>query len=559
MEVFLELTLIIVLATVVGIVMKLLKQPLIVGYIFSGILAGPYFFNILHAKEEMELFSKLGIAVLLFIVGLNLNPRVIREVGKVSLLTGIGQVVLTSVVGFVIALLLGIDRIAAMYVAIALTLSSTIIVLKLLSDKGDLEHLYGKIAIGFLIIQDIIATFILLLISSFSQSADSGFALTIGLLLLKGMQVTIVLYLVCEYVLPKLSRFIASSSELLFLFSITWGLGIASLFAVIGFSVEIGALIAGVTLSLTPFAYEISSRLKPLRDFFIVLFFILLGSQMVLDNIVSLLIPAIALSLFVLIGNPIIMILLLNMQGYKRKTSFMAGLAIAQISEFSLILAALGFSIGHLSQEVLSLITLVGLITIAGSTYLMQYTESLFVRLEKVLKLLEIRKHNNREMLASGEKFDFLLFGYDRVGYDFVKTFKKLDRPFLVIDFNPASIARLEEESIPFRFGDAQDAEFLNELHLEQSKLIVSTIPDIKINLLVVKKIRKRNHHAIVLVIAHTANQAQELYDAGATYVILPHYLGARYASGMITRLGLDQSAFKEEREKHIRHLEKRK
>lgn len=558
MEVFVELTLIILIATCVAVVMKLLKQPLIVGYIFAGILAGPYFFNVLHAKHEIELFSKLGIAVLLFIVGLNLNPRVIREVGKVSLLTGVGQVLVTSVIGFGIALVLGIDRIAAMYVAIALTLSSTIIVLKLLTDRGDLQRLYGKIAIGFLLVQDIIATFILLFVSSFSKGSDTDIVLTVGLLLLKGIQLTIALYLISEYVLPRLSKFIASSSELLFLFSMTWGLGLASLFSVLGFSVEIGALIAGVMLSLTPFSYEISARLKPLRDFFVVLFFVLLGSQMVLADFAKLISPALLLSIFVLFGNPIIMIMLLNLLGYKRRTGFMAGLAVAQISEFSLILAALGFNMGHISQEVLSLITLVGLITIAGSSYLMQYSDVLYPRVEKFLKLLELRKSNKREINATGESYECILFGFDRGGRDFVTTFEKLGKPFLIVDFDPSSINRLQDAQVPFRFGDAEDVEFLDELQLDRVKLIVSTIPEIKTNLLLTKKIRSVNEKAIIVILCHNTDQATALYEAGATYIVMPHYLGTKYASHLIAKLGLDKKAFTEEREKHMKDLLKK-
>lgn len=559
MDIFIELTFIIAVATLFSILSRILKQPLIVGYILAGIFSGPYFLNILQSSEYIELFSKIGITALLFIVGLHLNPRVIREVGKVSLITGIGQVIFTSVIGFLIAVSLGIERIAAFYVAIALTFSSTIIILKLLSDRGDLNKLYGKIAIGFLLIQDIIAIIILLLIPSFTKVSEQSPIYEIGLLVLKGAAVLFVLYFVSGHVMPRVSRFVASSQELLFLFSIAWGFGLASLFYTFGFSVEIGALIAGVTLSLTPFAYEIGARLKPLRDFFIVLFFVLLGSQMAFDNIGIFVLPAIILSLFVLIGNPVVVIVLMNLLGFKRRTGFMAGLTVAQISEFSLILAALGFSVGHLSREVLSLVTLVGLVTIVGSTYFILYAEKIYPYVENILKLLELKRAKKRETGVDIEKYDIILFGYDRVGQDFVNAFHKLERPFVVVDFNPLSIKRLQDAGIPNRFGDAEDLEFLGELTLEQVKLAVSTIPDPKTNILLTRKIKSESREAIVIVISHNVDQAEELYKEGATYVIMPHYLGARYASHMITRLGLDINAFKEEREKHLEYLEKRK
>lgn len=555
MSVFNELAAIIALATAVSIIMRMLKQPLIVGYILTGILAGPYFLNILHSHEQIDLFSKIGITVLLFIVGLHMNPRVIKEIGKVSIIAGLGQVVVTTGIGFLLAIILDIERIAAIYIAIALTFSSTIIILKLISDKGDLHKLYGKIAIGFLLVQDIVATFVLLTISSASSAHNTDFPIFALQLILKGLLLFVNLYIIGVYTLPKLSKFIGGSQELLFLFSLSWGLGLASVFYILGFSAEIGALVAGVILSMTPFAYEAGSRLKPLRDFFVVLFFIFLGSQMVLENISSLIIPVILFSLFVLIGNPVIMIIIMNLLGFQRKTNFMTGIAIAQISEFSLILATLGFNTGHITQQTLSLITLVGLVTIPGSTYLILYSEKIYQKVEKFLRFIELRKKIKTESVGDKGTYELLLFGYDRAGEDFVRAFKKLDKSFLVVDFNPESIQKLETQNIPNRYGDAENVEFLEELNMKFTKLVVSTIPDNKVNLLLTKYIRGLNQKTIIIVLTYDRFDAKQLYDTGATYVVVPHYLGARHITNMIARLGLDTSAFKEERDKHFENL----
>ncbi|HLB60397.1 MAG TPA: cation:proton antiporter family protein [Patescibacteria group bacterium] len=558
MELFIEMTLIVVLAAVVSFVMRLLKQPLVVGYIFTGILVGPYALDILHATEHVELFSKIGITVLLFIVGLHLSPKVIQEVGKVSLVTGVGQVLLTSLVGFFIALFLGIEKIAALYIAIALTFSSTIIILKLLSDRGDLNKLYGRISIGFLIVQDIIAALILLFVSAFANAANVNIVLLAGFLLAKMLIVLVWLYLISSYVIPRLMKYVARSSELLFLFSLAWGLGLASMFSTIGLSVEIGALIAGVILSLTPYAYEIGSRLRPLRDFFILLFFILLGSQMVLDQVQDLIIPAIVLSLFVLIGNPVIMVILMNLLGFKKKTGFMAGLTVAQISEFSLILASLGFNSGHIPRDILSLITMVGLITIAGSTYFIMYADDIYPHVERLLRYLQLIKVKRDDTITEAEYYEMILFGFDRVGLDFIEAFKKFNRSYLVVDFNPASIKRLIDHAISYRFGDAEDIEFLEELGLSKVKLVVSSIPDHKTNVLLARTLKKINPRAIVITIGHTNAQARELYREGVTYVIMPHYLGARHVTRMMARYGLDKSLYKEEQQKHIDFIQKR-
>lgn len=558
MSVFVEISLLLAVTTFVTIFVKKLKQPLVVGYIISGILAGPYFLDILHSTHELELFSKVGIVFLLFIVGLHLNPKVIKEVGNVSLITGIGQVLFTSLVGFLISIALGIETTAAIYVAIALTFSSTIIILKLIADKKDLQKLYAKIAIGFLLVQDIVATIILIIVAVISQGSEASLSETLMLTGLKGLGIFVALLLFNKLLLTKITDFVATSQELLFLFSLTFGVGLASLFAIAGFSIEIGALVAGVVLSATAYADEIASRMKPLRDFFIVIFFILLGSQLIITNLASLIGPAIVLSLFVLIGNPIIVILIMNMLGYNRKTGFLAGLTVAQISEFSLILASLGFQVGHLSQEVLSLVTLVGLVTIAGSTYLIIYSDKIFPYAKRMLQILELLKRKKNQKGSVEENYTSLLFGYDRVGHNFISVFEKQDESFVVIDFNPDSIQRLIEDDIPHLYGDASDIEFLEELPIRKPKLAVSTIPDFVTNKLILAFLQSRNKKIQFIPIAHTVHEAKELYDLGAAYVIIPQHLGAEFAAKLIHKLKAEPKLYTRERTKHLKKLEQR-
>ncbi|MBI5122824.1 cation:proton antiporter [Candidatus Roizmanbacteria bacterium] len=557
MNIFLELTEIVFIAIIISLIMRFLKQPLIVGYLLSGILAGPFFFNALHTKEFIEILSKIGVTILLFIVGLNMSPRVIKEIGKVALITGIGQVIITTTIGYFAAIALGLGHVPALYISIGLTFSSTIIVLKLLSDKGDLNKLYGRVAIGFLLVQDILAALILVFVSSFSGNSQISLPMSLLIILLKSIQVAIILYLVTTYLLPKFMRFVAVSQELLFLFSIAWGLVLASLFYMYGFSAEIGALVAGICLSVTPYAYEIGSRLKPLRDFFIVLFFILIGSQMQIGVIPHIILPAIALSLFVLLIKPIIMHFIMHVARFKSKTAYLTAVTTSQISEFSLILAAVGFSVGKLSQNELSLITLVGLITITGSAYIIQYADKIYPHVEGLIKKFEFIKSNTETNMAE-HFYEVILFGFDRVGYDFINLFKKLNKECLVVDFNPHLIRALERENIPFKYGDVEDVEFLQDLSLDTIKMGISTIPDFKTSLLLLQSIRKVNKSAIVILLSHDLDDAKELYKHGASYVIMPHYLSARHASEIINKLGFDKKDFAEEKEKHLAYIEKR-
>lgn len=555
MEIFIEISLILGITVLISGLIRLLKQPLIIGYILSGIIVSPYFLDLVQSTETIKVFSQIGVALLLFIVGLSLSPKVIKEVGKVSLVTGIGQIVFTSLFGFLISRLLGFSNIVSIYIAIALTFSSTIIIMKLLSDKKDLEKLYGKISIGFLLVQDIFVIILLIVISSFSGNLGlESFSLRsvlFGLLLIIGF------ILISIFILPKLSRFFAKSQEFLFLFSVGWGLGLAALFHYLGFSMEIGALAAGIALSMSPFHYEISSKMRPLRDFFIILFFILLGSQMVFGNINELILPAIIFSLFILIGNPLIVIILMGILGYKKKTGFQAGFTVAQISEFSLILIGLGVSVGHLTNEILSLVTIVGLITISGSTYLILYSNKLYPYFSKILSIFERKNIKKNEQKSNN--FELMLIGYNRIGYDLLKSFKKLKKKFLVIDYNPDTILELSKKNIECRYGDVEEDEFLNELDFSNTKMVVSTIPDFETNLLVVDKIREINKETIVIVISHDIEEANLLYKRGATYVIMPHFLGGNHASKMIDEYQLDLNKFIKEKDNHIKYLKNKK
>jgi Kef-type K+ transport system membrane component KefB len=558
METFIELSVIIGITLLISGLMRLLKQPLIIGYILTGVIVSPHFLNIVQSADSIGTFAQIGIALLLFMVGLSLNPKIIKDVGKVSLITGVGQVIFTSVCGFLISKLFGFSTIVSLYIAFALAFSSTIIIMKLLSDKKDLETLYGRISIGFLIVQDLIVILILMIISSI-QAGINFTVLAFGTFF-KGIGLLLLLFLLSKYILPGLTKIIAKSQEFLLLFSISWCFIIATLFDYFNFSIEAGALLAGITLSLSPYHYEISSKMKPLRDFFIVLFFILLGSQMVFTNMTQFILPIIIFSLFILIGNPLIVMILMGMLGYTKRNSFLAGLTVAQISEFSLILVALGVKVGHLTNEILSLVTVIGLITIAGSTYMILYANKIYPHISKYLKIFERKgKKVDEHKYHKDGFYPLILFGYNRIGYDILESFKKMKKKILIIDFDPEIITKLAKEGFDCKYGDANDSELLDEINFSKTKMVVSTIQDLDTNLLLINKIKESNKKVIITVVSHQIDEAMELYDAGATYVLMPHFLGGHHASTMIQEYKLNINKFLKEKVAHLEHLKKRK
>ncbi len=545
MNAFTEISIILLITTIISLIMNSLRQPLVIGYIISGIVAGPYVLSILSSSEQIELFSKIGITILLFIVGIGLNPLVIKEFGKVSLLAGSLQIILISLVGFFVVNFLGFDNLTSLFIALTLTFSSTIIVLKLLADKGDINNFYGKIVIGVLLVEDIVATCILLFLSTLSSSGGLSIQEILAALAIKALIIAIVLVIFSKYILPKIGNWFAASQELLFIASLSWGLSIAALFATMGFSIEIGALIAGVALSMSPFAYEIMSRMKPIRDFFVTMFFILLGSHLVLDGITALIVPAIILSLFVLITKPLIIMTVMSLLGYKKKIGFMASTSLSQISEFSLILATLALSYKYISQEAVTLITLVGIVTMAGSSYMIIYASQIYEKTKHFLRVFDIiRVGNGKIENHNSDQYESILFGYDRVGSYFTHAMEKINTKFVVVDFNPRSIQKLKKENIEHRYGDAEDIEFLDELGLSKVKLIVSTIPEYEANSIILKHYKKINPGGIIILISHDVNEAKRLYEHGATYVIVPHNLGAHHAAKMIAEYGFDIEKF---------------
>jgi len=554
-DVFIEVSLVIFIAFFISLVMRMLKQPLIIGYILTGILVSPYFLNIVRFEESISTLGHYGVTILLFMVGISLNPGYFKEIGKISLITGLGQILFTFSIGFLISVFLGYSLIESMYISIALTFSSTIIIMKLISDKGDIDKLYGKISIGFLIVQDIVAMAILVLISAFNVQSGAGELLF--LIISKIVLILTAIYIFTKYALSNFISYASKNQEFLFLFSLMWCFTLASLFHLLGFSSEIGALIAGIVLAIFPERYEIASKVRPLRDFFLILFFVVLGVQMTFETSGNFIIPAIILSIFVLFGNPIIVMILMGAFGYTKKTGFLAGLTVAQISEFSLIIASLGLRNGHISQEIVSMITLIGIMTIAGSSYFITYSERIYALLSNYLSIFEKKTKISEKDFKNKNTGEIILFGADRTGKNILNVIENSKERFLIIDYNPKIIKNLSKRGYNSVYGDASNLELLNELNFKESKMLISTISDIETDILLIKTILKSNKNAIIIVIAHKIEDAIKLYEEGASYVIMPHFLGSIHASLMIQKYGLNIEEFLKEKSNHIESLKK--
>jgi len=550
-DAFAQLSVVIVLATVVALIMRVLKQPLLIGHIITGIIVGPSVFSLVDDHNLFQVYSDIGIALLLFIIGLELNAAVIRRLGKVVIFTAIALLITVGCLGFIAADLTGFTRTEGLIIGLSLFFSSTIIIAKVLSDKRELTRLHGQLAIGIILIDDIVATFALLFVA-----AGGGHSLTtgeIGTLVLKGVGLAALGVVIGAKVLPKLSKFIAASQELLFLFAIAWGFGVATIVSKAGFSIEIGALFAGVMLAHLPYAAEIGARLKPLRDFFIVLFFVVLGEGLAFSDFSAVIGPALIFSAIVIVAKPLIVMTSLGAMRYTKRTSFKTAVNLSQVSEFSIVLVVLATSTGMVEPKVSVAITLVALITIALSTYLMKYDNVLYAKLERLLQVFEQPLTRERENKV--KTYPLILFGYKKGGHEFVKTFRNIKKPFVVVDYSPDVIEFLTRQHIECLYGDATDNELLLELHLSKAQLIVSTITDQPTNVSLLKYAMRHNKDISFICHAEDYNQAAELYKHGAAYVILPHFIGSERMSNFLNRNGLNKKSFERHRQKHLMAL----
>jgi len=562
-SIFLEIGIIIIVAGVLAIIAKALHQPRILAYIIAGVILGPAVFGIVKNQETMNTLASLGITFLLFLVGLELDLRKLKEVGATSILISLGHMIFTGGLGFLIAIAFGFSTLQAVYISLALVFSSTVIVVKLLSEKHELDSLYGRITVGFLLVQDLVAIIALIFLAGFHVNGSTTLTFeSLGLALGKGIGLFLIVILLSKYILPYIFKFVARSSELLFLTSIVWCFFITMIAGASGLSIAIGAFIAGVALASLPYNLEIVSRVRSLRDFFIILFFVTLGMQIFFSISGANLARFIVLSLFVLIGNPLVVLILMGLSGYKKRTSFLTGISIAQISEFSFIIIAIGFKLGQISSEVVSLITLIGVTTIAASSYMIMYADQIYRFLAPILVIFETKsgtKKDEQIYIPQKLKNHVIVIGYHRIGHTVVHSLKKLGSNILVVEFDPRKIKQLEKQKIPHIYGDITDLDILDKVGLKHASMIVSTDPKREDDLFIIQKAKEAKKSTICITTADQVEEALELYECGADYVILPHILGGEHAAVLIEKMNGTLDTAVSARKNHIKELKKRK
>lgn len=544
MTVFGSLAVILGMAAVGGVLARLLKLPAVIGYIVAGMVLSAFV-----KIPIIEVMGQLGVTLLLFLVGLELPVATLKKIGSTAMVVGIGQITITFVLGTLIAVGLGFAVTSAMYIGIALTFGSTVIVVNLLSAKRDLQSLYGRIAIGALLVQDFVAIGILVILSGLGQS---GFV--VGNLLwviIKSIVLVGLTIWLSEKILPRLFDFVGKTTEVIFVVALAWCLIVAAAIShpVIGFNVEIGGFLAGLALANAASNLQIISRVRPLRDFFMTWFFVALGANIVLADIGSIIWPGTILSIFVLIGKPLIVMLILGVMGYKKRVAFMAAVTVAQVSEFSLVILTLALRIGHIDSKVLSLVGLVAVVTMSASSYIIANAKAIYRKVGKYLWIFERKIKLAKSQEKKEWKDHVVLFGHNRTGTILRPILQKLEHEVLVVDFDPQVVEALGTEVV---YGDVADYDLYDEIGLAKAKAVVSTVSDVEDNLQLLEYLKKLKNKPLVIVTADDTREGELLYKKGADYVLIPHTVGGEYLAGILEHHGLSADYFRSPKMRRI-------
>ncbi|OGE25715.1 hypothetical protein A3C32_01250 [Candidatus Daviesbacteria bacterium RIFCSPHIGHO2_02_FULL_41_14] len=568
---FIQLAVVLGLSAFFGFVLKFFKLPLVVAYLLAGVFlamleAFPSLGYLLGIGDFSALahLPEIGIAFVLFFVGMELDLKEIQVLGKPIVVASLGQIGLSLMAGFLIAQLLGFAVVESLYLGVGLSVSSTIVVVKMLLEKQDLSSLYGKLSLGILLIEDLVAILLLMVMTVGSSIFNVGLQANFPLLMLvlKGSILMMVSIFLSRHVLNSLFRATASSAELLFLSALAWCFVFVAFSLLLGFSVVIGAFLAGVALANSPFHYEIQGKVKPLRDFFVTLFFVYLGSQVTFSELGAAL-PLIAVfTTYALIIKPIIFLLILGAFGFRKHTIFQTALNLSQISEFSLIIMIVGLNQGLVSSVGLTAMALTGVISIIISSIMINFSKTIYRRLKGFIGFFEHGKFVHESEMAleeSGIKDHIILIGAHRIGGEVVRYLNKEEIPLLVLDFNPKIIQKLISQKIHALYGDIGDPEILDFLSLEEAKLIISTAANIDDNLMLLSEIKRRKAQAVVITRATSIIEAEELYNAGSDYVILPETITGDFLTQILKNHWPGLSYFKDRSERELERLSKNK
>ncbi|MEK6940573.1 MAG: cation:proton antiporter [Nanoarchaeota archaeon] len=550
-----DIGVIIIVATILAYIAHLFRQPFIPAYILTGVIIGPLVLGLVKDTADIASLSEIGIAFLLFIVGLEINLPKLKQVSLFAVVGGLLQVGITFAIGYLVGSLLGFSSLVSVYTGLIIAFSSTSVVVKLLKDKEVVDTLHGKLMLGLLIMQDVIVVFVL---AALATVTDFSFNV-LGWAFLKTIILILIVVIVSRFALPGIFNFSAKSHELLFLWAVTIMFLFALLSSWFGFSIVIGAFMAGVGLASLPYNHDIAGHVEGLRGFFSTIFFVALGLHLV-PITSSMVFTIIVLLLVVLIIKPIIIFLLASIFGYEKRTSFITGVDMGQVSEFSLIMAVLAFyTFKHINQEFFSIAIFVTITSMLITSYIINHDSGLYLFFSRFLspfeKLAVLKNKSTSLGYNKKKKHHVILFGCHRMGSMFLKNLQDIGKNVIVIDSNPDIIKQLMDKKVDCIYGDATNIEVLRQINVSYAKMVISAIPDKEINKILVSYLKDINPQIVVVVTENHVESALDLYSVGADYVLLPHLFTGKHTAILMKKFLNDRNIATKLRKKHVSQL----
>jgi Kef-type K+ transport system membrane component KefB len=534
-DILTQIALAIVTATVFAFVAKMTRQPLILGYIAAGVVIGPTAGLGWIVTHDIEPIAELGLILLLFMIGLEIDLKKLRTAGARLVTAGVTQFLICVALGLAVAPLAGLSTghgaFANVYFAVAMALSSTMIVVKLLYDKSELDTVPGRITLGILVFQDLWAILLLVLQPDLQNPAPLGLFASLA----KGVAIVVFAMSVGRWILPVLFRSIAKLPELMILGALGWCFLVTLLAGRLGLSKEMGALIAGVALSTFPYNLNVIAKVISLRDFFITLFFVTLGAQIPRPSRDVLAAAALA-STFLVLSRVISITPVLYLLKSGTRVSLIPAINLAQVSEFSLVICTLGVGLGHIDAHVLSIVVLTLVITAVAGTYAILYNYEIYSLLEPVLRWLGLRDvaETPAETPAPGRPIVFLGFfrNASSLLHELLALEPALAERISVVDFNPEVKRELDRRGILAIYGDISHADTLHHANIHDARVLVSTIPDSILrgttNAQLIRLGARLAPRARTIVTAETFTAIGSLYAEGAAFVYSPRLMNAR-------------------------------
>ncbi|MDV6237410.1 cation:proton antiporter [Leptospira ellisii] len=528
-----DIALSIIFATFFSHIARITKQPLILGYVAGGLLLGPNLgFGLVVNKESIELISEIGLILLLFIIGLEIDLKELARMGKSMFILGISQFVFCVLFGLVFfqKILSSSGKFDLLYFSIALAISSTMIVVKLLHDKFEVSTIAGRLTIGVLVLQDIWAIIFMGVQPNLQDPQILKIVSSLGI----GLVLIGVAFLISRFFLSRLFQAAASKPELILITSIAWCFLLCGLAERAGLSKEMGALIAGVSIAAFPYGADVIAKLSGIRDFFITLFFVALGMKIPIPSLLIVTVSLIAVA-FVLVSRVVTVATPVFLSGKGLRAGIVTGLNLAQISEFSLVILSLGMGYGHISQELESTVLTSMILASVVSTYIILFNDPISRFILRILGLIGIKERAERKTesdLTGQPKRDIVILGYFRIAQGLLEGIER-EKPewlnrILIVDFNPVFRQSLEAKGIRWAYGDLANPETLHHLGIEDARYIICTISDMILkgttNRRLLESLKGISHHGQPSIILTTddATEAAVLVESGAAHVIVP-------------------------------------